>query len=106
MGEPGTDQDQPTSAQQTEARPRRGGNWLIWLLAAFAIYALSFGPAARYFILASSPPPPKVFNTIYAPLRFLCHKIPAVQTFYDWYIDLWLPEQGPPSPPVSGSSTN
>jgi hypothetical protein len=48
-------------------------------------YALSIGPVLK---LSGAPPAPSALRAFYAPLVYLSHHVPAVETFYSWYLGL------------------
>ena len=81
----------------------------IWGIAFLVFYALSVGPAYKVIGGRTS----KTLYFLYMPLGFLYENVPAVQRFYNWYMDdlwrLWPSTPAKPAsatPPNSGTSTN
>jgi hypothetical protein len=72
-----------------------GVTWVVSIIGALLVYALSVGPVVKISTALYGPkPPPSLIRTIevvYAPLGYAV-QYPAVQEFYDWYFKLWRVE--------------
>ncbi|HSU53042.1 MAG TPA: hypothetical protein VLT36_03165 [Candidatus Dormibacteraeota bacterium] len=81
--------DTRTLERTEESAEERGrGGWLRWvivLLVALVLYALSIGPVYR---MVGSIYRADV-NAFYVPVAWLYWHVPVAKQFYDWYLHLW-----------------
>jgi len=78
------------------SEPRNKGGWLV--VAAFVVaalvllsvlYVLSAGPV--FLLINNGYLSDRTADIVYAPLRTLSDRVPAVNSFMEWYVDLWVP---------------
>ena len=76
------------SEGSTEPRGRGITFWVILFLILLILvgYPLSPGPV----VAIVGPRQSKSLDTFYAPLEFAANKVPAIKSFYAWYIPLWI----------------
>jgi hypothetical protein len=69
---------------------KRSRAWIGWtLIAAFALYPLSIGPAT-WFIIYKRPQLFEAWGTLYTPLFWAAHRSDALSGLLDRYTALWV----------------
>jgi len=74
--------------QKADSSPPKGwrfGSVWSFTFILLALYILSPAPIVKVFGMS----PPKVILVIYVPLEVLASNVPAVESFYVWYFNLW-----------------
>jgi uncharacterized SAM-binding protein YcdF (DUF218 family) len=67
---------------------KRSRAWIWWmLLALFALYPLSVGPATR---LVTSPESDETASAIYAPIFWLASQSVWAGSALEWYLSFWV----------------
>jgi hypothetical protein len=94
MDAPATTATQPTPTQSSRSEGFSFTTYLLSFGIAMILYVLSPGPIAKCALAAygSSVPPSvtRVAEISYAPIAICGRRIPAVEQFYNWYMeDLW-----------------
>lgn len=80
------------AGESSDARRSRlpGFGYLFWLfILVLVIYPLSVGPVAKVVDVVDNSTLESVCEVLYAPLAYLCDKVPWVDDFYEWYLPLW-----------------
>jgi hypothetical protein len=81
----------------SESRSQRsegsGATWVVSLLTALVLYALSPMPIIKVIIRTYGVNPPasveKTFGVAYAPIGWLIEKNKPIRDFYGWYGEVW-----------------
>jgi hypothetical protein len=63
--------------------------WIWWVVVLFALYPLSIGPMTGFYAGTVDPWPRMAYEAFYAPLFWVCERVPGLERAIEAYIELW-----------------